>query len=102
VCSSDLAFAPSKVFSKEMIRPLLQNRTYLGYVKHQIYRKNANGGRDKKAPIEWIKGKHEPLIKEKTTRQLDRWLYGSDGRRLFGDNYSARLYRFPQLARFDP
>ncbi len=53
-----------KVFSKEMIRPLLQNKTYLGYVKYQIYRKNANGARDKKAPVEWIKSDHEALIDE--------------------------------------
>ncbi len=53
-----------KVFSKEIIRPLLQNKTYLGYVKYQVYRKNANGARDKKAPVEWIKSEHEPLITE--------------------------------------
>lgn len=53
-----------KVFSKEMVRPMLQNRTYIGLIKYQAYRKNGNGSRDKKAPIEWIKGDHESLIDE--------------------------------------
>lgn len=37
-------------FSKETIRDLLQNRTYLGYVKYQAYRRNADGSRSHKAP----------------------------------------------------
>ncbi len=53
-----------KIFSKEIIRPLLQNKTYLGYVKYRVYRKNASGAREKRAPVEWITGEHEPLIDE--------------------------------------
>lgn len=53
-----------KVFSREIVRFMLQSRTYLGFTKYQVYRKNANGSRDKKAPIEWIPGKHEALISE--------------------------------------
>ncbi len=42
----------------------MSHETYLGCVKYQVYRKNANGARDKKAPVERIKSEHEPLITE--------------------------------------
>ena len=58
-----------KVFSREIVRFILQSRTYLGLIKYQVYRKNANGSRDKKAPIEWIPGNHEALISEELFKQ---------------------------------
>lgn len=41
----------------------------LRYAKYQVYRKNANGARDKKAPIEWIKSEDEPPISDELFNQ---------------------------------
>ena len=49
-------------FSKDTVRDLLQNRTYLGEVKYQEYHRNADGSRSYDAPIQWFEGKHEPVI----------------------------------------
>lgn len=49
-------------FSTDMIRDMLQNRTYLGYVKYQQYRQHNDGRRSWENPVEWIKGKHEAVI----------------------------------------
>jgi len=43
-------------FSKDTVRDLLQNRTYLGEVKYQEYRRNADGSRSYDAPVHWFKG----------------------------------------------
>jgi site-specific DNA recombinase len=76
-----------KVFSKEMVRPMLQNRTYIGLIKYQVYRKNGNGSRDKKAPTEWIKGDHEPLVDEELFRKCQEIRASRfHGGRRFADN----------------
>ncbi|NLF78907.1 MAG: recombinase family protein [Chloroflexi bacterium] len=49
-------------FSKDTVRDLLQNRTYLGEIKYQEYRRNADGSRSYNAPVQWFAGQHEPLI----------------------------------------
>jgi hypothetical protein len=49
-------------FSKDTVRDMLQNRTYLGEVKYQEYRRNADGSRSFDAPVQWFEGQHEPLI----------------------------------------
>ena len=51
-------------FSTDTVRDMLQNRTYLGYVKYQEYARNADGSRSYKAKIEWFEGKHESVIAE--------------------------------------
>ncbi|GAB4420943.1 MAG: hypothetical protein Kow00106_17700 [Anaerolineae bacterium] len=51
-----------KPFSTETVRDLLQNRTYLGYVKYQAYARHADGSRSFEAPVEWFKGKHDAVI----------------------------------------
>ena len=43
-------------FSTEMVREMLQNRTYLGYVKYQKYHEHSDGRRSWANPTEWIKG----------------------------------------------
>ncbi len=53
-----------KLFSKEMIRDLLQNRTYLGFIRYQQLQKKSNGSRDVSADTQWYKGKHEAIISE--------------------------------------
>ncbi len=49
-------------FGREMVRPMLQNRTYLGEIRYTNYRKQGNGRRDKTVRSEWFKGKHSALI----------------------------------------
>ena len=49
-------------FSKETVRDLLQNRTYLGQIRYQKYRRKADGSRSYDAPVEWFAGQHEPVI----------------------------------------
>src|SRR5690606_8070438 len=51
-------------FSKDTVRDMLQNRTYLGMVKYQQYQRNANGSRSYSAPVEWFEGQHEAVIDE--------------------------------------
>ena len=42
--------------SQDTVRDILRNRTYLGKVKYQQYRRNADESRSYAAPIEWIEG----------------------------------------------
>lgn len=51
-----------RLFSKETVRDMLQNRTYLGKVRYQKYKQRASGKRSYDAPIEWYDGLHEPVI----------------------------------------
>lgn len=51
-----------KPFSTDTVRDMLQNRTYLGYVRYQEYRRHSDGRRSFAAPVRWFKGKHERII----------------------------------------
>lgn len=51
-------------FGREMVRPMLQNRTYLGEIRYTSYRKQGNGRRDKSVPVEWFKGQHPAIISQ--------------------------------------
>lgn len=51
-----------RVFSRDTIRDILSNPLYIGKVRYQATRRNADGRRNYSAPIEWFEGKHEPLI----------------------------------------
>ncbi|MBV7336875.1 recombinase family protein [Chloroflexi bacterium TSY] len=51
-------------FSKDTVRDMLQNRTYLGQVKYQKYKRNADGSRSYKSEVEWFDGQHEAVIDE--------------------------------------
>lgn len=51
-------------FSKDTVRLILQNKTYLGKIRYQRYQENANGSRSNSAPIEWFEGQHEALISQ--------------------------------------
>jgi site-specific DNA recombinase len=51
-------------FSKETVRDMLQNRTYLGKIKYQKYKRRSNGTRSYENPIEWFDGQHEAVIDE--------------------------------------
>ena len=49
-------------FNREMVRSMLQSRTYLGLIRYSGYKKQPNGRRDKKVPVEWFAGKHPALV----------------------------------------
>jgi site-specific DNA recombinase len=49
-------------FSKETVRDLLQNHTYLGKVKYQKFRTHSDGTRSFEEPVEWFEGQHEAVI----------------------------------------
>ncbi|HRW06045.1 MAG TPA: recombinase family protein [Caldilineaceae bacterium] len=51
-------------FSKDTIRAILQNQTYLGKIKYQQVQRNADGSRNQTGPIEWFEGQHVALISE--------------------------------------
>jgi site-specific DNA recombinase len=61
-----------KLFSKEMIRDFLQNRTYLGYIRYKGYRKKANGSRDVSTETQWFQGQHEAIISEELFEQCQQ------------------------------
>ncbi len=49
-------------FNREMVRSMLQNRTYLGLIRCHSYKKPPNGRRDKKVPVQWYKGQHPAIV----------------------------------------
>ncbi len=51
-------------FSKDTVRSLLQNQTYLGKIKYQKYGRRRDGSRKYDAPVEWFDGQHEAAINE--------------------------------------
>ena len=59
-------------FSKDTIRDLLQNRTYLGFIRYQEYRRNADGSRSTKTPVQWFKGKHEAILDEEVFEECQQ------------------------------
>jgi len=53
-----------RLFSKEMVRDMLQSRTYLGEIRYKGYRRKSNGARDVSTETQWFKGQHEAIITE--------------------------------------
>ncbi len=53
-----------KPFSTDMVRDMLQNRTYLGYVKYQPYKRHSDGRRSWSGKTEWFPGKHQSVISQ--------------------------------------
>lgn len=51
-------------FSLETVRDMLQNQTYLGRVKYQAFRRNADRTRSYSAPEQWFDGKHPAIISQ--------------------------------------
>ncbi len=51
-------------FSKDTVRDILQNRTYLGEIKYQKYKRNSDGSRSYDAEVHWFEGQHEAVIDE--------------------------------------
>lgn len=51
-------------FSKETVRDILQNQTYLGKTKYQKYKRRNDGSRSYEAPVEWFDGQHQAVISQ--------------------------------------
>ena len=51
-----------KLFTAEMEREMLQNRTYIGLVRYQSYRQHSDGSRDTSTATEWFPGQHKPIV----------------------------------------
>lgn len=51
-------------FQTDGIRAMLQNRTYLGYVRYQENRYHPDGRIDSSAPVQWFEGQHRAVIDE--------------------------------------
>ncbi len=51
-------------FSTDTVRDMLQNRTYLGYVRYQAYARHSDGSRSWENDVEWFEGKHDAVIPE--------------------------------------
>ena len=51
-----------KPFTAEMVREMLQNRTYIGLVRYQPYRQHSDGSRDTSTETEWFPGQHKPIV----------------------------------------
>ena len=49
-------------FSKDTVRSILQNQTYLGKIKYQKYKRRRDGSRSYDAPVEWFDGGHSAVI----------------------------------------
>jgi hypothetical protein len=61
---ADYRSKTGRLFSKETVRDILQNRTYLGQIRYQQYQRKANGKRSYAEPVEWFEGQHEAVIDE--------------------------------------
>lgn len=80
-------------FSKETVRDMLQNRTYLGEVKYQKYRRTSNGKRVYNAPIEWVDGQHEAVIEEELFERCLTIRIGRATHRQATPKYNSYLLR---------
>lgn len=59
-------------FSKETVRDILQNRTYLGKIKYQKFKRRSDGSRSYENPIEWFEGQHQAVIEEEVFEQCQQ------------------------------
>ena len=59
-------------FSKETLRDILQNRTYLGKTKYQKYKRRSDGSRSYEAPVEWFDGQHDAVLDEELFEQCQQ------------------------------
>lgn len=80
-------------FSKDTIRSLLQNKTYLGKIKYQKYKRKANGKRSFDEPVQWFDGLHEPIISEKLFEDCQKVRAGRRSHRQATKRYNPYLLR---------
>jgi site-specific DNA recombinase len=82
-----------RLFSKDTVRDMLQNQTYLGKVKYQQTRRNGDRSRDYSAPIEWFDGQHEALISQELFDRSQAIRASRAAHRQAVSNYNAYLLR---------
>lgn len=80
-------------FSKETVRDILQNQTYLGKVKYQKYKRHANGSRSFEAPVEWFDGRHQAVIDDALFLRCQEVRAGRRSHRQARSKYRAYLLR---------
>jgi len=80
-------------FSKDTVRDMLQNRTYLGKVKYQKYSRRSNGKRDFSAPVQWFEGQHEAVILEELFERCQTVRAGRRKHRQATPKYNHYLLR---------
>jgi site-specific DNA recombinase len=80
-----------KRFSNETLRDLLQNRTYLGYVKYQEYQQHSDGRRSWNAAVHWFAGKHAAIIDEALFVQC-QWVREKRNKRKGASSRERRPY----------
>ncbi len=68
-------------FNREMVRSMLQNRTYFGLIRYHAYKKQPNGRRDKKVPVQWFKGQHPSIVPPEIFDRCQQVRHIATGRR---------------------
>ncbi len=84
-------------FSKETVRDILQNRTYLGKTKYQKYKRRSDGSRSYEAPIEWFDGQHKPVIDDELFESCQKVRAGRRAHRQATPKYNPYLLAKPDL-----
>ncbi len=80
-------------FSKETVRDILQNWTYLGQIKYQKYMTRADGRRSYDAPVEWFDGQHEAVIDKELFEHCQRVRVKRSRHRQATPKYNSYLLR---------
>ena len=80
-------------FSRDTVRDILQNRTYLGKVKYQRYKRNSNGSRSYEAPVEWLEGQHDAVIDKELFERCLKVRSGRRSHRQATPKYNSYLLR---------
>jgi site-specific DNA recombinase len=82
-----------RVFTKDTVREILRNEIYIGRVRYQETRYNADGTRNFFAPVEWFDGQHEPLIDTELFERCQTARQGRAAHRQTRTRYNPYLLR---------
>ncbi len=80
-------------FSKETVRDILQNRTYLGKVKYQKHKTRSDGTRSYEEPVEWFEGQHDGVIDEELFERCQKVRAKRSSHRQATKRYNPYLLR---------
>ncbi len=80
-------------FSRDTVRDILQNRTYLGRIRYQKYKQKSDGTRSYAEPVEWFDGKHESVISEELFEKCIQVRAGRRAHRQATPKYNPYLLR---------
>ncbi len=82
-----------RLFAKDTVREILRNEIYLGRVRYQETRHNADGKRNFTAPVQWFEGQHEPIIDQELFDKCQLVRTERAGHRQAATHYNAYLLR---------